>query len=158
MLDRELQLTILQVLRPVYPEWLGQETFPSRSKEELDATLSYLAEHGLLELNVARYKGISIISSAKITAAGLDFLADDGGLSAILGVVTVRFDDETIKALLIDRIKNEEGDQTVKNKLIAEVKNMPSNTLKIVGEKAISYGIASAPAGLTTLGVWLGVL
>ena len=40
------------------------------------------------------------LSAASITAAGLDFLADDGGLSAILGVVTVKLHADTIRDLI----------------------------------------------------------
>src|SRR5882672_5223716 len=37
---------------------------------------------------------------ATITVKGLDFLQDDGGLGAILNVVTVRFEAETLRALI----------------------------------------------------------
>jgi hypothetical protein len=46
-----------------------------------------------------------IFQGAKITAKGLDFLADDGGLSAVLGTVTVRLHADSIKELLLAKVE-----------------------------------------------------
>ena len=39
---------------------------------------------------------------------GIDFLTDDGGLSAILGVVTVKLHSDTIQALIAAKIDQAE--------------------------------------------------
>jgi hypothetical protein len=49
--------------------------------------------------------GYSYIGGTKITARGLDFLADDGGLSAIFGVVTVKLHADTIRDLIATKIE-----------------------------------------------------
>ena len=41
---------------------------------------------------------------ARITAKGIDFLEDDGGLSAILGVVTVKLHADTLREMLAKKI------------------------------------------------------
>ena len=40
------------------------------------------------------------VSLPKITAKGVDFIRDDGGLSAILSVQTVKLHEDTLKELL----------------------------------------------------------
>lgn len=87
MLNRELQRTLLQRLAVSYPDAVERNELeaiaPARA---YIVNMSYLAEHGLVStLVIAGY-----ISSARITARGLDFLADDGGLTAMLGAVSVR--------------------------------------------------------------------
>lgn len=69
-------------------------------------TLQYLEEHGLCKSGVMiGADGHLALGESRITAAGLDFLEDDGGLSAILGVVTVRLHADTIRALIDAKIE-----------------------------------------------------
>lgn len=86
-----------------------------------------------------------------------DFLADDGGLSAILGVVTVRFADQEIRNLLVQRIANEEGDETIKSRMVEAVRSLPAEAIKGIGTKAIEHGIASFPAGLAAIRAMLEI-
>lgn len=160
LLDRGAQLSILNKLAADYPADSDIDaTFGSQHDNQLKVNLSYLYEHGLIECILYSTKDdpYPLPEFAKITAAGLDFLADDGGLSAILGVVTVRFDDQTLKALLVARIEKEGGDSGVKAKMIAVVQSMPADALKAVSEKAIAYGLTAAPTGLKALGNFLGI-
>lgn len=69
------------------------------SEEQAAANLRYLED-------TWSFKGGAIIgvdglafSESTITAASLDFLEDDGGLSAILGIITVKLHADTIKGL-----------------------------------------------------------
>lgn len=111
-LDRNLQHEILKELNNIYPDsktyeyWIdatiAQVTGVIETVEEAElyiakrsANLRYLAEHGLV---VCNDKNLS--ATVKITAKGIDFLTDDGGLSAILGVFTVKLHSDTIQALL----------------------------------------------------------
>ena len=111
-LDRNLQHEILKELNNIYPDsktyeyWIdatiAQVTGVIETVGEAElyiakrsANLRYLAEHGLV---VCNDKNLS--TTVKITAKGIDFLTDDGGLSAILGVFTVKLHSDTIQALL----------------------------------------------------------
>ena len=82
-LDRTKQLAMLQALATVYPRYTGDLGVDPVTEEEL-ANLWYLKEQGLvegaLEMSISQS---FIFQGAKITAKGLDFLADDGGISAI---------------------------------------------------------------------------
>ena len=160
LLNRGEQLRILNEMAADYPAPSGiTETFGPQENNQLSVNLSYLHEHGLIECNwhPTLDNPYPLPESGKITAAGLDFLADDGGLSAILGVVTVRFDDQTLKAMLVDRIEAEDGDNNLKTQMISVVKSMPAEALKSVSERAIAYGIAAAPVGLNALRTHLGI-
>jgi hypothetical protein len=88
-LDRKLQLTILQELRDNYPNDVAVHRLNCFSEDrQFLGNLIYLREHGLVsgEITEEFSAGGSIKSMlwAIITAAGLDFIEDDGGLSAIL--------------------------------------------------------------------------
>lgn len=154
LLNRGFQLEILQTLADAYPAHIEiRKAFEEPENNSLYVNLAYLNEHDLVfvKWHTTRVGKVPAPNFAKITAAGLDFLQDDGGLSSILGVVTVRFDDATLRSLLTDRIAQEDGDPTVKSQMIAAVKAMPAEGIKAIGQKAISYGIAHAPTGIQSL-------
>jgi len=94
-INRKLQADILHALEEVYPD------------RAYMANLFYLQEHGLIEGGDIREPGLcrSMID-VQITHAGLDFLADDGGLKAILGVQRINFQSyeliEVMKRIIQD--------------------------------------------------------
>jgi len=88
-MDRELQLTILQELRNNFPNDVAVHRLACYSEDrQFLGNLIYLREHGLVsgEITEVISAGGSIKSMpwAIITAVGLDFIEDDGGLNAIL--------------------------------------------------------------------------
>lgn len=108
--DRELQHEILCELQRIHPfsaghkELLGKLTEISGSDEILlGSTLVYLEEHGLITSGsvVPGFDGKIYFDSSKIkiSAKGLDFLEDDGGLGAILGAVVIKLHCDTLEAL-----------------------------------------------------------
>jgi len=147
-LDRDLQRNLLNEYREAYPQSLLTTLSGSQDDRQRMVNISYLIDHGLLQ-GEGRVNSTGDRSSrwkAAITARGLDFLADDGGLSAILGVVTVRFHDETLRALLIDRLEADpEADAGVKAKLYESIKGLPAEGLKVVMQKALETGLSNIP-------------
>lgn len=101
-IDRSRQRQILEGLAEAYP--LVQFIPPDEQDAEFAANLHYLMEHGLVEAKFARDQSPPrpnptksrygqpklIATDIRITARGMDLLADDGGLSAILTIVNVR--------------------------------------------------------------------
>lgn len=105
-LDRARQRQVLEALASCYPSY-GNDFFAVGEESNEVANLWYLREHELIEASLDQTLGGSFIfSGARITAKGLDFLADDGGLSAILGTVTVKLHADTIRELLIAKIEH----------------------------------------------------
>lgn len=87
-LDRNTQLKLLEFLSLRYPCVAHSIDLPEElsGAEKVFANASYLHEHKLIELEIGRAQGFGAaeFGSAKITARGIDFLASDGGLTAIL--------------------------------------------------------------------------
>ncbi len=109
-IDRELQALVLHHLKKLYPGSGLDNAFwadlyalaKDGDRANLVANIIYLEEHGLLESGlVPKDSGGYHFSRSgmRITAKGLDFLEDDGGLSAVLSCVTVRLHDETLACL-----------------------------------------------------------
>lgn len=148
-LDRNLQREILKELNNIYPDsktyeyWIDAAiaqvvgVIETVGEAELyiakrTANLRYLAEHGLV---VCNDKDLS--ATVKITAKGIDFLADDGGLSAILGVVTVRLHSDTIQTLLDAKINEANIPPEEKSRLKSILSKMGDVALAKFIEKAI---------------------
>lgn len=90
-LNRKLQGKVLNALEEVYPDSLLVHSLPEFSHDrEYMANLFYLQEHGLIAGGDIREPGkCRSMVDAQITKVGLDFIADDGGLAAILEGVSV---------------------------------------------------------------------
>lgn len=142
MLDRALQESILRTLSATYPVGtydltasIETQTGHRHDEHAVLVNTQYLAEHGLL---VSGYRRIGLTGGDPftpsgehiITAAGLDFLADDGGLGAILGVLTVRFAPSALAELAQARIEASD--------LPAEEKSRLKRALHSLGQEAWS--------------------
>jgi hypothetical protein len=158
--DRELQRTILEACKAVFPENASGDALIKLSDDvnHVTANLVYLQQHGLIDLKAIQSLSSLIIAWAKITAKGIDFLEDDGGLSAVLGVVTVKFHEDTIKNLLIDRIEKSAEPETAKNALVKQVKSLPAEGLKTLTTEALKAALTDLPNAMHRLHTWLGLL
>lgn len=148
-LDRNLQHEFLSELYKVYPDSITYDYYINAAiaqtsgviEAEEDAlfvlkqsaNLQYLAEHGLVVFD----DKTRITSTVKITAKGIDFLMDDGGLSAILGVVTVKLHSDTIQSLLNTKIDQADIPPEEKSKLKVILSKMGDVALAKLTEKAI---------------------
>lgn len=159
-LDRNLQHEILKELNNIYPDsktyeyWIDAAiaqvagVIETVGEAELyiakrSANLRYLAEHGLV---VCNDKNLS--ATVKITAKGIDFLSNDGGLSAILGVVTVKLHSDTIQALIAAKIDQAEISDSEKSWLKKELGKIKDTALSTLTANAIN---AIPAATLVTL-------
>lgn len=150
-IDRELQNKILTKLSELYPnhtdrsEW---EYFKSVAIDEdtLVANLLYLENHGLIVSGIKFGMSDYIINtgSLKITHRGLDFLLNDGGLSAILNVVTVKFHDDTVQQLA-EFINQSVEDPEDKQKFLNQLKQLPADATKHIALELVSKGLSQIP-------------
>ena len=99
-LDRDVQRKILAHLSGLYPQTENRldMAFSEVAEEVLGANLQYLEDHRLAKVQWFNGMKDRQAASATLTAKGADFLAEDGGLSSILNVVTVRLHEDTLKA------------------------------------------------------------
>ena len=96
-LDRNLQNKILLIAYESYPArliWpdLCAQLINEFTEFQIQCCVFYLANHQLLEINAYEdySKPYEDILTIKITHNGIDFIRDDGGLTAILKVMTVQ--------------------------------------------------------------------
>lgn len=154
-LDRALQLDLLKRLSDVYPRTISVQSWLNES-DNVNPNLHYLLAHGLITGAASNdMSGAKEFVVAEITAAGLDFLADDGGLSAILGVMTVKLHEDTIRQLLIDRVEASNFDQEERSSLVAMIRSLPAKALGTLTEKLLEKGADQMLDGAPKLGTLL---
>ena len=156
--DRALQLEILNTLIDCAPHSLNKaqerdliEKFDSY--DHFVACMLYLEMHGLVSTPFLRsdtMAGVDFIFNAaycNITEKGIDFLLEDGGLSAILKVQTVRLHSDTIVALEdIIRVSNISEDQ--KKGLISKLRELPGDAIKHLTLQLLTQGVLNLPNAL----------
>ncbi len=143
-LDRGLQLSLLERLAKVYPRYTV-EVGQADLNDQVLGNLWYLKEQGLIDgaLDLSTTQAY-MFEGVRITAKGLDFLADDGGLSAILGTVTVRIHPDSIKGLLINRL-DAVAPTEKKSWLKKKLETASDETLKKIVTSVVDEGIKHAP-------------
>lgn len=144
-LKRDIQKAILEDLYQVYPSAKRIEDIAksiAQSEGIVTTNIQYLIEHGLINmwygtLNTDRHSS-STGSFPKLNAKGIDFLADDGGLSAILGVITVKLHSESIQALIAAKIDQADISDSEKSWLKKELGKIKDTALSTLTENAIN--------------------
>ncbi|MBB5675546.1 hypothetical protein [Xanthomonas arboricola] len=153
LLDRALQRQLLETLTAAYPAGLdSRELGHLVQGNALRVNITYLAEHGLV---AARFfddmsEGPQL-GSAKVTAKGIDFLADDGGLGAILGVVTIKLHEDTLLRLIESKVRDSDLPPTQKTRLLDQLRKLPAETTKHLAMKLVDAGLKHAPDALQLL-------
>ncbi len=158
-LDRHLQLNILESLREHYPEVIEVSDLPDYPRDShFMGNLFYLEAHGLIQAHAKRtgLMGVpSEIITTSITADGLDFLEDDGGIGAALKTITVRFNPDDLRQLITAKIENSDIEPQTKNSIIETIKQLPAEGLKLVSERLIGLGLDHGPDVYHQLQAWL---
>lgn len=151
--SRERQKAILKAARQVFPELYDcSEGIAETTAKEAIADIRYLEGHGLLKVQDPRYMSqMEWDVSIQITSEGIDFMEADGGLSAILGVMTVRLHDETIKDLVEAKILAADLPQADKQRYVDELRKLPAESTKHLVMKLIDAGLTNAPAAWTAI-------
>lgn len=150
-LDRALQLELLKTLAQGYPALISTQELAKRSPL-VTPNLFYLQEHGLITSDVSRpLSANAVVIAAKITAKGLDFLADDGGLGAILGVVTIKLHDDTIRELITLKIQNSNLPPQEKQTLVEQLRELRGESIKHLTMKLLDAGLDNWSAAMAAI-------
>lgn len=164
ILDRVLQKDILNCLAKYYPnsisgnqlstKCIGGELNHVDVKDAMRLTANgiYLEEHGLITLTKGNSGGFVYPINSKINARGLDFLQDDGGLSAILNTVTVRFDAENIRQIMASGIMKSDASDEEKSSLVSKVRALPANAFDKITGKLLDKALENPALLIDTLG------
>lgn len=157
-LDRDFQRRLLLAMRDVYPSPLPRSAdFTGAPRDPYVISLSYLEGHGLCTHSLMRLAGANFVwGRPTITAAGLDFLEDDGGLTAILGVVTVRIHADSVRDLLNAKIDEAPIPAEQKRGLKEHLKRLSSMALQEISKELIQEGVRRLPDVVSMLGKFAG--
>lgn len=155
MLNRDIQRKLLAILASSYPnsddlKWSALGI----AKEVRDANVHYLIEHGLVRMERGEDNGSlgRCLYTYFATAKGMDFLEDDGGISAILGVVTIKLHDDTIKALLKSKVLESDLPQPEKQRYLDKIRELPAEATKHLVLKLVDLGLEKGPRAIETIG------
>lgn len=148
LLDREMQLEILTELSQCYPSPIdvsNRYEYGSDIYHKFVANLAYLRAHGLIsDESILTSRTIGDYTSQphlpSITHIGMDFLADDGGLSAILGVVTIKFEVEQFRSILESMILSSTLSTEQKSTMIDTLRDLPAESIKHLTTKIVDVG------------------
>ncbi len=160
LLSREYQLSILQSMFEEYPDLKNTAVLLNKLEEEnydkFVANIVYLQEHELIKpfISITSYDDmgeamITNMSCQGITAKGIDFMMQDGGLSAILNTRIVKLHPDTIRDLLQNRIQASNLEN--KEELIDKIKSIPIEAAKILLDKLLDKGLENLPSLLGEL-------
>lgn len=80
-----------------------------------------------------------------ITAKGIDFIADDGGLTTILSVQTVRLHEDTVRTLLEAALQKADMPPDSRQEIQKAITELPAAGLKHILTKLIDLGFSHGP-------------
>ena len=151
-INRELQQLILTALSEHYPATMDENQLPEYDTEDFRPTLHYLLEHQLIdgvdrELINVRPEFLDL----RITVRGLDYLQDDGGITAKLNTVTVRFDAAELQALLSEKISKADLPEPERESLTHAIRSLPAEGLRQVTLRLLGDAVEQWPSALRLL-------
>ncbi|KRW34741.1 hypothetical protein AO727_17865 [Acinetobacter baumannii] len=166
ILDRDLQLELLTKLSSTYPRYYNLDkdySYNSERYKQVIVNLYYLMQHGLVEeKSLMKTTGFGgnfglQFELPTITHKGMDFLANDGGLSAILNVVTVKFEANTLKAILANHINRADLPEEKKKTILDTIDELPAESIKHLTTKLLDAGLENIPSALIIISSYLGL-
>lgn len=147
-LDRELQFAILHELSDCYPNSAYIHKIKCNDNtRHFHGNLHYLHQHGLVYKNIEENKHLGEIgaTTASITQDGLDFLADDGGLGAILNKITIKLDPEDLEKLVAARLSASGTPEDEQNEIMQAIRNLSVEGIKALNTRLIEWALDNAP-------------
>ncbi|WP_375591582.1 hypothetical protein [Chitiniphilus eburneus] len=158
LLDRALQQDLLLELAQLGRlDQVAVQQLSLAKHPDLSMHLVYLEQEGLVKNISTRTMddGKTKVLSSAITNEGMNFLAGDGGISAILKVVTVRLHEDTLAQLLEHHLQQVAADQPDKAGFLDQLRSLPADAIKHVTLDLLAKGVAQLPATLPLLQTWL---
>ena len=103
------------------------------------SNLIYLYEHELIIGTLVN--GNVEIRRPQITAVGLDFLEDDGGVSAMLRTITVKIDQDDLRALIAARVADSDLPAAEKDRLSHAIRSLPAHALRDLTTRLVNEAV-----------------
>lgn len=155
---REQWLNVLRRMQPYGMDYIADiNVFSGVDREALFRALSYLDAHGYIQNHCQQMMDNGWTwGGAQLTATGLDYLSEDGGLTAEEKVIIVKLDEGTIKALMCSAVERSSAPDAEKTTLKQRIKSMGAAALKDLIPDLVSKGIENAPDLIQWLDTALG--
>ncbi|QCE32255.1 hypothetical protein FAI41_00905 [Acetobacteraceae bacterium] len=137
VISRNKWMEILNFLhRYQYQPLYGSKLFEALDMDgdTICANLYYLKENSLIEVEMHRANDGKFLFGgyAELTPKGIDYLSEDGGLSAELNVISIKFDVSQIQMLIETHINASDAPTIMKKKLQDALKQLPADSLKSI--------------------------
>lgn len=155
-LDRQYQNDLLTFLLNDYPGYEKAYEYCDKLQKEDEnkymANVVYLQNHELVEDGAELQFGANgrtyyrYSAFPQITHKGIDFMLQDGGLSAILNVQTVKIHEDTLRTLLESSIASSSLAEDEKSSLKSSLGKLGFENLKFLTTKLLDKGIENLPA------------
>lgn len=157
--SRELQERILKKCIDAYPKYTVYsqflQEFTDFGEEMLSVNITYLAEHRLIEIRGRTSDDpYHFLDNMRATVSGVDFILNDGGLTAILNVQTIRVHRDTITALE-DIIALSNLPEPEKAGIVSKLQQLPSAAIEHLTKELVVKGALSLPAALPLIQTFL---
>lgn len=158
----DIELEILRLANDANPDIVDDETIgkwrQSIGDKSLHAAMKYLHDHRLIEDGTSMSAdGIPSFWGFGITSRGRDFLLENGGLSAALGVITIKIHEDSLRSLLLAKLSAAPLDETEEQSsaLAATIRNLPAQAIQTLADKLIELGVGHLPTGAHQLHTWI---
>ncbi|MGY4876488.1 hypothetical protein ACLUEY_01225 [Vreelandella aquamarina] len=174
MVNRELQRDILDMLKKgqlKHTNFMLARISETATLEEARFNINYLVDLNLIENGDAKpminrwvvgsdepaVTPSEILISGRVTAKGVDFLEEDGGISATLATVTVKLHADTIRDLIDAKIVESNAiPDDDKPALREALKGMKEEGLKQLTTRLVSYGLEQGSISAQQIMNWMG--
>lgn len=136
----------------VYPGYTNFAQFLAEcseySDDEMSANIVYLAEHNLISIRQRTSDDpYSFLDHMRATVSGIDFMLNDGGISAIQKIHTVRLHNDTLTALedIISVANLPEPDRA---SIVSKLRELPADAIKHLTNELLTKAVVAAPSAL----------
>lgn len=148
MANKELMLEVLKRLNEKPNSVVTTEELAGAgSPEAIQDVARYLHDHGLIKADFF----LEGLGFARITTKGRDYLAEDGGLTRELGVVTIKLHEDQLHQLIELQIHRSELPQTQKQRLLDQLRQLPAETTKHLAMQLVDAGLKNWQLALPLL-------
>jgi len=147
-------MAVLERMKPFGTRYVSDRAvFSGIDSRVLFEAIAYLHGHGLVEsLNQKSIDQIWNWGGVSLTPAGVDYLSIDGGLTEEAKTITVRFDADTLKALICNQVDVSEAAEEEKGKIKHAVRSLGNEGLKALTSELVKLGIQASPELVSWLG------
>lgn len=148
----ELRLRILDILNETPSKRASLQAALGDAIDDAIPEIEYLKFHGLIDVDISVYMDGEVdITPAKITPKGRDFLHKGRSIGSQLNVVTVRLHEDTIRDLLVAQVRASDAEDSVKAKLVDQLKALPAEAVSKLAEKALEKALHYMPNAIQWL-------